>query len=83
MYAASKGLTVNVQEFYIVEFNAYRDSAVPVFRRYNQELGIYLPEIAVVWQAHEPCCVPCFEALKCSYTQSEELDMKRKRMQIV
>ena len=48
MYPASKGLTVNVQEFYIVEFNAYRDSAVPVFRRYNQELGIYLPEIAVV-----------------------------------
>ena len=37
-YAARKGLTVNVQKSYIVNFNAYRNSAVPVFRLYNQEL---------------------------------------------
>ena len=37
-YAARKGLTVNVQISYIVNFNAYRNSAVPVFRLYNQEL---------------------------------------------
>ena len=37
-YAARKGLTVNVQKFNIVNFNAYRNSAVPVFRLYNQEL---------------------------------------------
>ena len=36
-YAARKGLTVNVQKSYIVNFNAYR-TAVPVFRLYNQEL---------------------------------------------
>jgi hypothetical protein len=34
--AARKGLTVNVQKSYIVIFNAYRNSAVPVFRLYNQ-----------------------------------------------
>ena len=34
-YAARKGLTVNVQKSYIVNFN----SAVPVFRLFNQELG--------------------------------------------
>ena len=38
LYAARKGLTVNVQKSYIVKFNAYRTSAVPVFRLYNQEL---------------------------------------------
>jgi len=37
-YAARKGLTVNVQKSCIVDFNAYRNSAVPVFRLYNQEL---------------------------------------------
>ena len=37
-YAARKGLTVNVQKSYIVNFNAYRNSAVPVFRLCNQEL---------------------------------------------
>jgi len=37
-YAARKGLTVNVQKSYIVNFNAHRNSAVPVFRLYNQEL---------------------------------------------
>ena len=37
-YAARKGLAVNVQKSYIVNFNAYRNSAVPVFRLYNQEL---------------------------------------------
>jgi hypothetical protein len=37
-YAARKGLTVNVQKSYIVYFNAYRNSAIPVFRLYNQEL---------------------------------------------
>jgi hypothetical protein len=37
-YAARKGFTVNVQKSYIVNFNAYRNSAVPVFRLYNQEL---------------------------------------------
>ena len=37
-YAARKGLTVNVQKSYIVNFNAYRNSAVPVFRFFNQEL---------------------------------------------
>ena len=35
-YAAR--LTVNVQKSYIVDFNAYRNSAVPVFRLYNKEL---------------------------------------------
>ena len=34
-YAARKGLTVNVQKSYIVNFNAYRNSAVPVFCLYN------------------------------------------------
>ena len=38
LYAASQGLTVNVQKSYIVSFNAYRNSAVPVFRLYNQKL---------------------------------------------
>ena len=37
-YAARKGLTVNVQKSYIINFTAYRTSAVPVFRHYNQEL---------------------------------------------
>jgi hypothetical protein len=37
-YAARKGITVNVQKSYLVNFNAYRNSAVPVFRLYNQEL---------------------------------------------
>ena len=37
-YAARKGLTVIVQKSYIVSFNAYRTSAVPVFRLYNQKL---------------------------------------------
>ena len=37
-YAARKGLAVNVQKSYIVNFNAYQNSAVPVFRLYNQEL---------------------------------------------
>jgi len=38
-YAARKGLTVNVQISYIVNFNAYQNSAVPVFRLYkNQKL---------------------------------------------
>ena len=37
-YAARKGLTVNVQKSYIINFNAFRNSAVPVFRLYNQEL---------------------------------------------
>jgi hypothetical protein len=36
--AARKGLIANVQKSYIVNFNAYRNSAVPVFRLYNQEL---------------------------------------------
>ena len=36
--AARKGLTVNVHKFYIFNSNAYRNSAVPVFRLYNQEL---------------------------------------------
>ena len=36
-YAARKGLTVNVQKSYIVNFNAYQDSAVPVFRLYNNQ----------------------------------------------
>jgi hypothetical protein len=35
LYAARKGLTVNVQKSYIVNFNAYRNSAVPVFCLYN------------------------------------------------
>jgi len=46
LYAARKGLTVNVQKSYIVNLNAYRNSAVPVFRLYNQELEerfFYLP----------------------------------------
>jgi len=45
-YAARKGLTVNVQKSYIVNFSAYRNSAVPVFCLYNQELEerfFYLP----------------------------------------
>jgi len=33
-YAARKRLTVNVQKSYIVNFNVYRNSAVPVFRPY-------------------------------------------------
>ena len=37
-YAARKGLTVNVQKSYIVNFNAYQNFAVPGFRLYNQEL---------------------------------------------
>ena len=37
-YAAREGLTVIVQKSYIVNFSAYRNSAVPVFRLYNQEL---------------------------------------------
>ena len=37
-YAARNGLTVNVQRSYIVNFYAYRNSAVPVFRLYNKEL---------------------------------------------
>ena len=37
-YASRKGLTVNVQKSYIVNFNAYRNSAIPAFRLYNQEL---------------------------------------------
>ena len=37
-YAARKGLTVKVQKSYIVNFYAYRNSAVPVSRLYNQEL---------------------------------------------
>jgi len=37
-YATRKGLTVNVQKSYTVSFNAYQNSAVPVFRLYNQEL---------------------------------------------
>ena len=37
-YIARKGLTVNVQKCYIVNFNAYLNSAVPVFRLYSQEL---------------------------------------------
>ena len=37
-YAARKGLTINVQKSYIVNLIAYRNSAVPVFRLYNQEL---------------------------------------------
>ena len=32
LYAAREGLTVSVQKSYIVKFNAYRNSAVPVFR---------------------------------------------------
>jgi len=44
---------------------------------YKQELEArfsYLPG-NVVWQAHEliSCCVPCFEAFSCSYTQSERI----------
>jgi hypothetical protein len=35
--AARKGLRVNVQKSYIVNSNAYRDSAVLIFRLYNQE----------------------------------------------
>ena len=49
-YAARKGLTVNVQKSYIVNFNAYRNSSVPVFRLYNQELEerfFYLPWIVI------------------------------------
>ena len=45
-YAARKGLAVNVQKSYIVIFNAYHNSAVPVFHLYNQELeerDFYLP----------------------------------------
>jgi hypothetical protein len=38
LYAARKGLTVNVRKSYIVNFYAYRNSAVPVFRLQNQEL---------------------------------------------
>jgi len=37
LYAARIGLTVNVQKSYIVNFNAYRNSAVPVFRLYNNQ----------------------------------------------
>jgi hypothetical protein len=37
-YAAREGLTVNVQKSYIVNFNAYRNSAFPIFRLYNQKL---------------------------------------------
>ena len=37
LYAARKGLTVNVQKSYIVNFNAYQNSAVPVFRLYNDQ----------------------------------------------
>jgi hypothetical protein len=37
-YAARKGLTVNVQKSYIVIFNAYRNSAVPVFRLHIRSL---------------------------------------------
>ena len=37
-YAARKGLTVNVQKSYIVNFNAYQNSTLPIFRLYNQEL---------------------------------------------
>jgi hypothetical protein len=39
-YAARKGLTVNVQKSYIVNFNAYRNSTFPVVRLYNQELEV-------------------------------------------
>ena len=46
-YAARNGLTVNVQKSYIVIFFAYQNSAIPVFRLYNQELeerdSFYLP----------------------------------------
>jgi hypothetical protein len=38
LYAARKGLAVNVQKSYIANFFAYQNSAVPVFRLYNQEL---------------------------------------------
>ena len=37
-YAARKRLTVNVQKSYIVNSNAYRNCADPVFRLYNQKL---------------------------------------------
>jgi hypothetical protein len=37
-YAARKGLAVNVLKSYIANFIAYRNSAVPVFRLYNQGL---------------------------------------------
>ena len=37
LYAARIGLTVNVQKSYIVNFNAYRNSAVPVVRLYNNQ----------------------------------------------
>jgi hypothetical protein len=47
LYAARKGHTVNVQKSYIVIFFAYQNSAIPVFRLYNQELeerdSFYLP----------------------------------------
>ena len=38
LYAARKGLAVNVQKSYIANFFAYQNSAVPVFRLYNQKL---------------------------------------------
>jgi hypothetical protein len=37
LYAARIGLTVDVQKSYIVNFNAYRNSAVPVVRLYNNQ----------------------------------------------
>jgi hypothetical protein len=51
LYAARKGLTVNVQKFYILYFIAYLNSAVPDFRLYNQDLEreILLP----TWE----CCL--------------------------
>jgi len=48
-YAARKGLTENVQKSYIVNFNAYRNSAVPVFRLYNQELE---ESVSFIYLAH-------------------------------
>ena len=66
-YAARKGLTSDVQKSYIVNFNAYRNPAVPVFRLYNQE-----PEerysftyLGMLFDKHmnlHQCCDPCFEA---------------------
>ena len=37
-YAARKGLTVNAKKSYIVNINAYRNSALPIFRLCNQKL---------------------------------------------
>ena len=64
-YAARKGLTVNVQKSYIVNFNAYQILQFLFFVYTIRSLKgeILLPSWEC-YKAHEltPCCDPCFEA---------------------